>query len=377
MSEKNAYSQSGVDVEIEARVSRIMYEASTKTFKNREGLIGSVVTPFDDFSGLRMVSVEKLPAGSFMSVGFDTAGTKVEIAQRVGIHNTIAFDVLAMVCDDAVMRGGEPVLVGTTLETSGFGNDERYLPIARELAEGYVAAANAANVAVINGEIVQMGSMVSGYGPFAYHWGAACVWFGRKDRLLTGGEMQEGDSIIALKEDGFRCNGWSLVRKIFREVYGEQWHKTAFEGSTLGLLALTPSLIYSKFIVELHGGFKTEGISKLRGVAHITGGGLPEKMSRLLRSSRLGARLNNLYDPAPIVSHCQKIGNVSDEDAYRAWNMGQGMMLVTNEPEKVLLTAEQRGIRAQVAGEIIKEPKLVITSRGIESPGKELVSDIR
>src|SRR3989344_3374836 len=107
MTEKGAYAEAGVDVDIEAQASRIMYEASKETFAHRKGRIGEIIAPFDDFSGIKMVNVSALPEGSFFSVGFDTAGTKVEVAQRVGKHDTIAFDVLAMVCDDALVRGGD------------------------------------------------------------------------------------------------------------------------------------------------------------------------------------------------------------------------------------------------------------------------------
>ncbi|MEK7557178.1 MAG: AIR synthase related protein, partial [Patescibacteria group bacterium] len=231
---RNAYALAGVDVDVEAEASRIMYEASKKTFENRTGLIGEITAPFDDFAALKMVAVDSLPEGSFFSVGFDTAGTKVEIAQRVGKHDTIAFDLFAMVCDDALIRGGEPVLVGSNLDIKTLGTDERFLPIMRELAEGYVAAAREANVAVINGEIAQMGSLIAGYSDFPYHWGAACVWFARKDRLLTGAEIQAGDAVVVLQEHGFRANGCSLVHKIFRYVHGEEWHTTPHAGSTLG-----------------------------------------------------------------------------------------------------------------------------------------------
>src|SRR6204780_1920255 len=102
---KNAYALAGVDVDIEAEASRILYEASKKTFENRSGKIGEGVTPFDDFAGLKMVDMSKLPEGTFMSLGFDGAGTKVEIAERVQKYDTIAFDLFAMVCDDALIRG--------------------------------------------------------------------------------------------------------------------------------------------------------------------------------------------------------------------------------------------------------------------------------
>lgn len=372
MIEKNAYAKAGVDVDIEAQASRIMYEASKQTFANRDGRIGAVVTPFDDFAGLKMVSIENLPKGSFMSVGFDTAGTKVEIAQRVGKHDTIAFDLFAMVCDDAVLRGGEPILVGTNLDIKSLGTDEKYLSIIRELAAGYVNAAREANVAIINGEIAQMGSLVQGWGEFPYHWGAACVWVARKEKLFTGAEIKKGDAVVVLRENGFRANGWSLVRSVFQKAHGEEWHNVGHAGSTLGLLALTPSIIYSRFVVGLHGGFESEGSCEIHGVAHITGGGVPEKIGRVLRSSGLGARLTGLFNPPEIVSYCQHLGNISDHDAYRAWNMGQGMALITPEPQKVLEEAKRHGIEAKIAGEIVREPGVTIISKALKK-GKELV----
>lgn len=366
----NAYALAGVDVDIEAEASRLMYEASKETWKNREGLLGEIVMPFDDFAGIKMISAANLPEGTFFSVGFDTAGTKVEIAERVGIHDTIAFDLFAMVCDDAVLRGGEPVLVGTNLDIKSLGTDERYLPVIRELAKGYVAAANEANVAIVNGEIAQMGSLMTGHGDFPYHWGAACVWFARKEKLFTGTEIKPGDKVVMLREHGFRANGWSLVRKIFREAHGDDWHEAPFQESTLGIAALTPSVIYSRAVVAMHGGFATEGSCKVHGVAHITGGGVPEKMARVLRPSGLGAKLDNLFDPPEVMAYAQRTGKVSDYDAYRAWNMGQGMAVITPEPEKVIEEARKFGIEAKVAGEITRKQGVTLVSKGTESRGQ-------
>lgn len=369
----NAYGLAGVDVDVEAEASRIMYEASKRTFANRKGLIGEIITPFDDFAGLKMVAVDNLPADSYFSMGFDTAGTKVEIAQRVGKHDTIAFDLLAMVCDDALIRGGEAVLVGSNLDLKTLGTDERYLPIIQELARGYEAAAKEAGVAVINGEIAQMGSLMAGHGDFPYHWGAACVWFAKKDRLLTGAEIKAGDAVVVLREHGFRANGWSLVRKIFEQVHGPEWHTVLHAGSTLGLLALQPSIIYSRAVASMYGGFAGTGTCVVHGVSHITGGGVPEKVRRVLRPSGLGARLSNLYEPPAIMQYCQQIGNVSDEDAYRTWNMGQGMAIMTPDPETVIKQAQQFGLEAQLAGEITNERKLEIISKGTQTAGQSLV----
>jgi phosphoribosylformylglycinamidine cyclo-ligase len=368
----DAYGKAGVNVDIEAEASRLMHEASKKSFENRKGKIGEVIAPIDDFASLKMVSAENLPAGTFFSVGFDTIGTKAEIVERTGVYDTIAYDLFAMVCDDAVLRGGEPVLVGTTLDVKSLGNDASKLPILQKLAEGYVGAAKEANVAIINGEIAQMGSLLSGYGDFPFHWGAACVWFAKKENLLTGIEIKAGDSIVALKEHGFRCNGLSLVRKIFEEAHGAEWHNAPFEGGTLGLHVLTPSIIYSRFVVGLHGGMDTKGVSPLHGVAHITGGGIPEKLGRVLRTSKLGAHLTDLYEPASVMMYAQKMGKVSDADAYRAWNMGQGMLLITPHPENVLAYAKAQGVEAKLAGIVTEEPGITLVSRGVERPGAEL-----
>jgi len=372
----NAYARAGVDVDVEAQASRIMYEASKKTFENRRGKLGEIVAPVDDFAGLKMIAAHGLPEGTFFSVGFDTAGTKVEIAERVGKYDTIAFDLFAMVCDDALVRGGEPVLVGTNLDVKTLGTDERFLPIIRELAEGYVAAAREANVAIVNGEIAQMGELMEGWGEFAFHWGAACVWFAEKEKLLTGKEIQAGDFVVMLRERGIRANGLSLARKILSEAHGEEWHTQVFGDSTLGLHMLSPSVIYSRAVVGMYGGFGERGACAVHGVAHITGGGVPEKVGRVLRPSGLGARLTELFEPGEIIAYCQSAGAVSDRDAYRAWNMGQGMAIFTPDPEAVVAHAARAGIDARVAGVVIPERKIELVSRGVENTGGVITFEI-
>lgn len=371
MKKHNAYARAGVDVDIEAEASYLMYEASKKTFKNRKGLIGEIVAPFDDFAGLKMVSIGALPKSTFFSLGFDTAGTKVEIAQRVGKHDTIAYDLFAMVCDDALIRGGEPILVGSNLDLKSLGTDKRFLPVVRELAKGYVAAAKEANVAIINGEIAQMGSLMAGHGDFPYHWGAACIWVACKDKILTGKEIKKGDAVVVLKEEGFRTNGLTLVRRILEKKQGKNWHLKKYAGSTLGRLVLTPSRIYSRAVVDMYGGFASKAKCKIHGVAHITGGGVPEKLGRVLRPSGLGAYLPDLFDPPEIMRHCQELGKISDRDAYRAWNMGQGLAIITPEPEKVIAHARKFDIMGRIAGEITKNPIVKIVSKGLQH-GKEI-----
>src|SRR6185437_5670003 len=107
----NLYAKAGVDVEVEKEASKIMYEASKLTHKNRRGRIGKIITPTDDFSGVRMIDVSNLPKGSCMSIDFDGTGRVVDLTGRVHDYAAIAFHLVAMIADDAARRGAEPVLI--------------------------------------------------------------------------------------------------------------------------------------------------------------------------------------------------------------------------------------------------------------------------
>ncbi|MBW2981665.1 hypothetical protein KY343_02185 [Candidatus Woesearchaeota archaeon] len=365
------YSKAGVNIKLGDKASKILYEAAKKTFENRQGNIGEIIVPFDDFSGVRAIDISQLPEGSLMCMGFDGIGTKVEIAQRMNNHSTIAFDLFAMVCDDAIVRGAEPVLIGSVLDINSLG-DNPDIPMIQQLADGYVEAAKQANVAVINGELAELGDAVGGYGKFKYNWCSGLVWFANKNKLFTGKEIQLGDSIVVLEEKGFRSNGLSLARKTFEAKYGDNWHEQEFEGEKLGNLVLTPSTIYSKAVVCLHGGFKTNGSCKINGVVHITGGGIPGKLGRVLKPSNYGAELDNLFEPCKAMQHCQEIGDIEDKEAYKTWNMGQGLAIITPEPEKVIEELKKFNINAKIAGKVIEEKKIKIKSWG----GSELIFDI-
>ena len=195
--QKFIYKESGVNIELGDKISEILYNAAKQTWENRRGKLGEVIVPFDDFSGVRVIDVSNLPANSVMSIGFDCVGTKIELAEMVGDYSTLAFDLFAMVCDDAVVKGGEPVLVGSILDVNTLGLGEKtFTRQIKELAQGYIEAAKEANVAIVNGEVAELGNRVGGFGNFNCNWGAAVVWFARKDRMFTGYEIKEGDCLV-------------------------------------------------------------------------------------------------------------------------------------------------------------------------------------
>lgn len=366
------YKQSGVNIELGDDASKVLYNAAKHTWDYRKGRIGEIFCPFDDFSGLRAVRIGGLPEDAIMSFGFDGIGTKVELAERTGRHDTVAYDLLAMVCDDAVVRGGEPALVGSILDVRSLGEDDNsYIDFVKQLAKGYIEAAKAANVAILNGEIAELGARVQGKGVFNYNWGAGCVWFARKNRLFKGNEIKKGDKLVALRENGPRSNGLSLFRKILADNYGPNWDENAVcEGYADKILH--PSQIYSAAIVDMFGGFDSEPQADVHGVAHITGGGVPGKVGRMLKPSGLGAHFDDLYKPCDIMLTMQQLGDVSDENAYGTWNMGQGMMIATPEPDNALRVAENHNIHAKVVGEVVEEPGITIKSKGLMTPKVEL-----
>lgn len=360
-----SYDDSGVDVALGDEASRILYEAAKQTWENRKGLLGEVVEVFPDFTGLRAVHVGGLPSDTFMSLGFDGVGTKVEVAERTGRHETVAFDLFAMVCDDAVVRGAEPVVLGSVLDVRSLGSgEENYLAAVRQLADSSVAAAREVNVAVINGEVAELGARVHGHGPFNYNWGAGLVWFARKSRLLTGYDVRAGDAVVGLREEGFRSNGLSLVRRILSEKHGPDWDAETFDQSTLGDAVLQPSRIYTGAVMEMRGGFDGTPRATVHAVAHVTGGGLPGKLGRALKPSGLGAILDDPFSPPELMRHCQAIGDVSDREAYQTWCMGQGMALVTPDPDAVMAVARERDIGAHVIGHVTRRPGITIRNRG-------------
>ncbi len=379
-----------VNIELGDDVSRMLYEASKQTHENRPGLL---VEFHESFSGARAMPVGMIPdpENTFMNLGFDGVGTKVEVAERMDDHSTVAFDLFAMVCDDAVVRGAEPVAVGSILDVRQLDDTEHTSETVQQLALGYVAAAKAAGVVVVNGEVAELGSRIDGFRKilplfkrvFAsimgrdtyerdglrYNWGASVLWLAHKDRLLTGEQLRPGDALIGLDELGFRSNGITDVRKAMLGEYGPNWHDQTVQelgNTSLGELVMRPSTIYSKFVSSLTGGYNidVEPEAEISGVAHITGGGQPSKLGRMLEPSGLGAVIDEPIEPPKIMKHVQELRGFSDRKAYGKWHMGPGMVIATPDPEAVFEASANQGVSAQLIGHVDDKPGIRIKNMG-------------
>src|SRR5579884_2414066 len=146
---KLTYGSVGVDVDIEAKAARILYEASKRTWVTRKGKLGEVVVPYDDFTGLRYSDVAMLPEGTVTHGETDGVATKIDFAERSGHYRTLGYELIAMSSEDALVKGAEPVHVKNALAVNTLGQNEDRLPIIAELAEGFVDACLEEDVAMI------------------------------------------------------------------------------------------------------------------------------------------------------------------------------------------------------------------------------------
>ena len=339
----------GVDLGLGDRCSRRAFRWAERSFAVRQGKAGLPL-----FGG----------AGSFsnwmdfgplkVAMTCDGIGTKAEVAERTGNYRTLGYDLVAMVADDLVANGIEPINLVNVLDV-----DKPDEEIIDQLMEGLHAAATECGMAIVGGEIAELGSRTGGWGPrMHFNWSATAIGVPRNGcEPIDGGQIQAGDAVIALKSAGFRSNGFSLVRSILEAAYGPSWHEVpSVAGRSWGETALTPSFLFTPSILAL-----IDADIPLRGVGHITGGGIPSKFGRVLKRSGLGARLDGLFAPQDFVQQLLELGHVPLETAYRQWNMGNAMLVVVppGAADATLSILSARGVAAQAAGEIAPGPIVI------------------
>ena len=334
------YAESGVDIEKGDEASRLAYENAKKTFSSRKGMIGEPLVEEGGFTGA-------LDMGEYLLVqNDDGVGTKIEVAERIKKFDTMGYDLVAMVADDAACVGAECISISNTIDTNKVDAN-----IIGPLTEGLAKACIENKIVVPGGEIAELGNAVNGN-----LWNATAVGILQKDKRITGENLASGDVLIGLHSAGFRSNGFSLVRHILSEAFGEDWHKEPYDDNqNWGEAVLTPSIIYHEMIMALHGRYKEPSQVKLKGVIHVTGGGIQGNLDRILKKTDLKVDLTNLPEPHATMKKLMELGNVSEDEAYKTWNMGVGMILIISpdEAEKTLQLCEQKNYKASKIGTIL------------------------
>jgi phosphoribosylformylglycinamidine cyclo-ligase len=272
--------------------------------------------------------------------GTDGVGTKLKLAFALDRHDTVGIDLVAMSVNDILVQGAEPLFF-----LDYFASGKLDVDVAAAVIQGIAKGCEQANCALIGGETAEMPGM---YAAGEYDLAGFAVGVVEKDAIIDGRSIAAGDVVIGIASSGPHSNGFSLIRKI---VEAKHVHfEMPFEGRTLGDVLLEPTRIYVRPLLRLIGEVR------VKGMAHITGGGLVENIPRVL-PNKLQARLDRKRWPRPgIFDWLQHEGKVSDAEMHRVFNCGIGMVVViaAADAKRALAVLQDAGERAQQIGEIVE-----------------------
>lgn len=329
------YRDAGVDVE--AGREFVGEISSLVRSTNRPGVIGGL----GGFSGCF-----QLPTGFQEPVlvsGTDGVGTKLKIAQAVARHDTVGIDLVAMCVNDVLTSGAEPLFFLDYLATGKL--DKLQL---QQVVSGIAAGCKEANCALLGGETAEMPGFYPGG---EYDVAGFCVGIVEKSQMLDGSQVKLGDVAVALQSSGIHSNGLSLVRKIIDER-GFSWsdRPELLGNKSLGEVFLTPTKIYVEAVL----GARKAGL-KINGMAHITGGGLPENLPRCLNRNQ-GIKIDpNSWSVPSVFQWLADVGSVSSQAMYNTFNMGIGFVLIVpaDSAERTISYFQSQNIFASAMGEVI------------------------
>ncbi|HEL0066606.1 phosphoribosylformylglycinamidine cyclo-ligase [Streptococcus equi] len=309
---KNAYAQSGVDVEAGYELVERIKKHAERT--KRLGVMGGL----GGFGGLFDLSKTAIKEPVLVS-GTDGVGTKLMLAIQYGKHDTIGQDCVAMCVNDIIAAGAEPLYFLDYL-AAGKNEPAKLEQVVAGIAEGCVQA----GAALIGGETAEMPGM---YGQDDYDLAGFAVGIAEKSQLIDGSRVAEGDHLLGLASSGVHSNGYSLVRRIFAGYTGEEL-LPELDGKKLKEVLLEPTRIYVKAVLPL---IKSGLVA---GIAHITGGGFIENLPRMF-SKELAAEIEEASLPVlPIFKVLETYGKINHEEMFEIFNMGIGMVLAV-KPEHV------------------------------------------
>jgi phosphoribosylformylglycinamidine cyclo-ligase len=341
MSKKLTYKSAGVDISKGWKAVELIkkYVENTK----RKEVLGEI----GGFSGLFEIKKKKYKNPVLVS-STDGVGTKLIIAQKMNIHNTVGIDLVAMGVNDIIVCGAEPIFFLDYI-SCGKLNPKRIA----EIVEGISAGCKEAGCSLIGGEMAEMPGM---YKEDEYDLAGFAVGIIEKRKIIDGSKIKAGDKIIGLSSSGLHSNGYSLARKVFFEIANYNiFEKIEEFGKTLGEELLTPTKIYVKIVLNLVKRFE------IKGIVNITGGGFLENIPRILPDKLFAVIIRNTWDVFPIFKMIQKIGNISEKEMFRTFNMGIGMVIIVDKKEslKIMRYLEKRET-AYLIGEIREGKKGVI-----------------
>ncbi|MEX1315866.1 MAG: phosphoribosylformylglycinamidine cyclo-ligase [Synechococcaceae cyanobacterium] len=292
----------------------------------------------------------RLPAGlrqPLLVAGSDGVGTKLELAQAHGRHHAVGIDLVAMCVNDVITSGAEPLFFLDYIATGKLSPEDL-----AAVVEGIADGCRQSGCALLGGETAEMPGF---YGPGRYDLAGFCVAVVEADGLIDGRRIEAGDRILAVASSGVHSNGFSLVRRILEEQQRQNRHagtvRLAGEERPIIEALLTPTRLYADLVKALR-----EAEIPVRGMAHITGGGLPENLPRCLPDG-----VHAVIDPGSwkrpaLFQWLQEAGEVPETDLWNTFNLGVGFCLVLppHATGPALDLCRQAGHDAWVLGEVCR-----------------------
>ena len=308
---KTDYKSAGVNIDAGNETVNRIKDRVSSTFSS------SVLTGIGSFSSLfDLKSIFQEYKNPVMVQSIDGVGTKTIIARKLNKFDTIGIDLLSAAANDILVMGAKPL---TFLDY--IANDKLNPDIVEEIISGMVKACRETNVSLVGGETAEMPDT---YLPGEHDLVGVITGVVDKEKIITGEKIKPGDLIFGLPSNGRHTNGYSMARKLFFDIGGyDVLDKHPKLKKSIGLTLLEPHINYTNHV------FSTldAGIN-IKGIAHITGGGLIENIPRVLPPG-CGAKIDkNSWPSLPVFQIMQSTGNVEEREMFRAFNMGIGMVFI-------------------------------------------------
>jgi phosphoribosylformylglycinamidine cyclo-ligase len=331
-----SYKEAGVDIDLANQIVKEIKPLISKT--SIPGVLGGI----GGFGGLFSLAGQKYKEPVLVS-GTDGVGTKLKIAFTLNKHNTVGIDLVAMSVNDIITCGAKPLFF---LDYISISKPSKKVVV--ELIKGITEGCKMAGCALLGGETAEMPGF---YPEGEYDLAGFAVGVVERSKIIDGRKIKEGDSVIGIASNGLHSNGFSLARKVLLEEKRYDIEKTFLSlKKTLGEELLAPTRIYVKPVLYL--------LEKYRilGIAHITGGGLLENIPRILPEG-VSVQINQeSWVKPPIFSLIQKEGKISDEEMYRTFNIGIGMVLIVipDKVKEIIKVLNQMNFPSYLIGRVVK-----------------------
>jgi phosphoribosylformylglycinamidine cyclo-ligase len=336
MTKPISYSDAGVDIDAATRATDKIKELARRTFNQRTlSEIGSFGGMFD--GAFPNLSQPVLVASA------DGVGTKLKIAFATGVHNTVGRDLVNHCVNDILVQGARPLFFLDYVATGKLSPD-----VVASVVEGVTNGCRENGCVLLGGETAEMPGF---YQDGEYDIAGFIVGVVDRNKIIDGKTIAAGDVLLALPSAGLHTNGYSLARKLFFEVAGYKPDTHVPElGMTAGEALLLPHLSYLKPL----DGLLDKGL--IKGLAHITGGGLTDNIPRILPEGTAVKIRNDSWTIPPLFELMRRLGNVSESEMYRTFNVGVGIVIVCSGSD-----AEAIASHLQNEGETVYEIGNVVT----------------